>query len=108
MLRGCPSMLHQKLGEVKPTSLGLSHSVTKPVSDGLNILLASCYSLYHQVKKHQWVVEGPNSHDLKRFLAEKSSHLRQTADLLAERITILGAYPISTPRKQQEMTFFPN
>ncbi|MGC5325103.1 DNA starvation/stationary phase protection protein DpsA [Brevibacillus sp. SYSU BS000544] len=100
-------MLLQKLGEVKPNPVGLEYGVAKPTSDGLNILVASCFTLFHQIKKHHWIVEGPFFRDLHMMLDELAIHLQEYVDQLAERITLLGAYPISTPRKQQEMAVFP-
>lgn len=106
MLRGKPTVLQHKLGEMKPNSLGLPYTITKPISDSLNILLASSYVLYHQVKKHAWVVNGPERMAWGTYLIGFSRHLEQIADELAVRVTQLGAYPISSPRKQQEMAIF--
>jgi starvation-inducible DNA-binding protein len=99
-------MLH-KLGEVKANPIGLEIAHAKPISDAMNVLLASVYTLYHQIKKHHWMVEGPHFRDLHLLLDELAAHLLNMGDQLAERITVLAAYPISTPRKQQEMSVFP-
>lgn len=101
-----PMLLH-KLGEVKVNPVRIEPIYAKQVSDALNLLLASVYTLFHQVKKHHWVVEGPDFRDLHLLLDELAGHLLQHGDQLAERITVLAAYPISTPRKQQEMAVFP-
>lgn len=101
-----PQLLH-KLGEVKENPVRIEPMYAKQISDALNLLLASVYTLYHQVKKHHWVVEGPDFRDLHLMLDELAVHLLKHGDELAERITVLAAYPISTPRKQQEMAMFP-
>jgi starvation-inducible DNA-binding protein len=99
-------MLH-KIGEVKENPIRLDKLPAKQISDALNILLASVYTLYHQIKKHHWVVEGPDFRDLHLMLDELAANLLKAGDQLAERITVLAAYPISTPRKQQEICLFP-
>lgn len=99
--------VHQKMGEVKQNPIGIEQRQAGQISDGLNVLLASVYTLYHQIKKHHWVVEGPNFRDLHLMLDELAGHLLTFADQLAERLTVLGGYPVSTPRMQQEMCVFP-
>ncbi|GAA4710604.1 DNA starvation/stationary phase protection protein DpsA [Brevibacillus fulvus] len=99
-------MLH-KIGEVKENPIRFDTMQAKQVSDALNPLLASIYTLYHQIKKHHWVVEGPQFRDLHQMLDEFAARLLKLADDLAERITVLAAYPISSPRKQQELCVFP-
>ncbi|WP_139489546.1 DNA starvation/stationary phase protection protein DpsA [Brevibacillus dissolubilis] len=101
------TMLLHKLGEVKENPVVLDRGVAKQVSDGCNVLLCSVYTLFHQLKKHHWVVEGPDFRDLHLLLDELAAHCLTMGDQLAERITVLAAYPISTPRKQQEMALFP-
>lgn len=101
-----PMLLH-KLGEIKENPVRIEPMYAKQVSDALNVLLASVYTLFHQVKKHHWVVEGPDFRDLHLLLDELAAHLLAHGDQLAERVTVLAAYPISTPRKQQEMALFP-
>jgi len=100
------ALLH-KLGEVKENPVRIDRMHAKQLSDGMNVLLGSVYTLYHQLKKHHWVVEGPNFRDLHTLLDDLAGHLLGIGDQLAERITVLAAYPISTPRKQQEMSVFP-
>ncbi|MGE5703974.1 MAG: ferritin-like domain-containing protein, partial [Clostridia bacterium] len=58
------SRLLHKLGEVKGNPVRIEPMYAKQVSDSLNMLLASVYTLYHQLKKHHWVVEGPDFRDL--------------------------------------------
>lgn len=104
---GMQQMLLHKLGEVKENPVGLEIMQAKPITDNLNIALASVYTLYHQLKKHHWVVAGPHFRDLHLLLDELAANQLTIGDEVAERITVLGAYPLSTPRKQQEMAIFP-
>ncbi|HZG14187.1 MAG TPA: DNA starvation/stationary phase protection protein DpsA [Candidatus Bathyarchaeia archaeon] len=103
---GMQKTILQKLGEVKENPIGLDRMQAKQISDVLNVTLASVYTLYHQLKKHHWVLEGPNFRDLHLLLDEMAARLLSIADEVAERVTILGAYPISTQRKQQELSLF--
>lgn len=103
---GMQQILLHKIGEVKENPVGMDRMQAKQISDGLNIALASVYTLYHQLKKHHWVVEGPSFRDIHVLLDEMAGRQLTIADEVAERITMLGAYPISTPRKQQELSIF--
>jgi DNA-binding ferritin-like protein len=104
---GMQHVLLQKIGEVKENPVGIDRMHAKQMSDALNVALGSVYTLYHQLKKHHWVVEGPGFRDLHVLLDEFAARQLKIADEVAERITVLGAYPISSPRKQQEMSVFP-
>ncbi len=86
--------------------IGLSEDTAALLCEALNKDLAGLYTLYHQVKKHHWIVEGPNFRDVHLLLDELAAHLLKRADQVAERITALGGYPVSTPVKQQEMACF--
>lgn len=87
-------------------TIGLKESVTKNICEALNRDLASLYTLYHQVKKHHWVVEGPNFRDIHLMLDEMAAVLLKQADIVAERITALDGYPVSSPAEQQKLACF--
>jgi DNA-binding ferritin-like protein len=63
--------------------------------DALNTDLAATYVLYHQLKKHHWVVEGAEFRDLHLFLGEAAGEAEEFADELAERAQALGGVPVS-------------
>ena len=63
--------------------------------DALNTDLAATYVLYHQLKKHHWVVEGAEFRDLHLFLGEAAEEAEEFADELAERAQALGGVPLS-------------
>ncbi|MDY7021245.1 MAG: DNA starvation/stationary phase protection protein, partial [Cyanobacteriota bacterium] len=48
----------RQLGEMGDNPISLDHSVTKPICEGMNALLASFQALYIQYQKHHFVVEG--------------------------------------------------
>jgi DNA-binding ferritin-like protein len=65
------------------------------IVDALNTDLAATYVLYHQLKKHHWVVEGAEFRDLHLFLGEAAEEAEEFADELAERTQALGGVPLS-------------
>ncbi|MWG33634.1 DNA starvation/stationary phase protection protein DpsA, partial [Halomarina oriensis] len=50
------------------------------IIEALNTDLANAYVLYHQLKKHHWVVEGAEFRDLHLFLEEAYEHVEVGAD----------------------------
>lgn len=96
--------LIQAPDEITETALGLSRLAIEPVVRDLNRTLATTYTFYHQIKKHHWIVEGPEYMPLHKFLDEWAAALLKQADEVAERITALGGYPISGPAAQQELS----
>lgn len=92
--------MHQQPGEILENPLGLERSAITPVVQELNRTLSTIYTFYHQVKKHHWVVEGPEYMPLHKFLDEWAAELLEDGDAVAERITALGGYPISGPVAQ--------
>ncbi|MFO0409466.1 MAG: DNA starvation/stationary phase protection protein, partial [Dolichospermum sp.] len=51
------TILHN-FGQVYDNPVLLDHSVTAPVVEGFNVVLASFQALYLQYQKHHFVVEG--------------------------------------------------
>jgi DNA-binding ferritin-like protein len=70
--------------------------------DALNTDLAATYVLYHQLKKHHWVVEGAEFRDLHLFLGEAAGEAEEFADELAERAQALGGVPLSGGKNYEE------
>ena len=70
--------------------------------DALNTDLAATYVLYHQLKKHHWIVEGAEFRDLHLFLGEAAEEAEEFADELAERAQALGGVPVSGGRTLEE------
>jgi DNA-binding ferritin-like protein len=70
--------------------------------DALNTDLAATYVLYHQLKKHHWVVEGAEFRDLHLFLGEAAEEAEEFADELAERAQALGGVPVTGGKRLEE------
>ncbi|TKX76243.1 DNA starvation/stationary phase protection protein, partial [Halorubrum sp. SD626R] len=70
--------------------------------DALNSDLAATYVLYHQVKKHHWLVEGAEFLGIHEYLGEVAEDLEEGADVLAERAQALGGVPLSGGANYEE------
>jgi len=98
--------LRHPFGEVRDNAVELERSITVPVVEGLNFLLASFYTLYHQYQKHHWLVEGAEFGDLHQLFDDYAEKTRGYAEDLGERVNGLGGVPVSSPVKLQEMACF--
>jgi DNA-binding ferritin-like protein len=98
--------LTQKFGEVENNPIGLPKETAATLVKALNDDLGTAYGLYHQYKKHHWVVTGPEFRDLHLFLDDQAKGTLEAADHLAERVTALGGVPLSAPAGQQQAAGF--
>jgi len=87
--------VYQKVREVYPNPIGFDKSDAEKVVEAFNQHLCMTYVLYFQVKKHHWLVRGPQWHDIHLLLDEVAEELLLQADFFAERITYFGGVPIS-------------
>jgi DNA-binding ferritin-like protein len=74
------------------------------VCEALNTDLAATYTLYHQLKKHHWNVEGAEFRDLHLFLGEAAGNAEEFADELAERVQALGGTPVAGMEQMVEFS----
>ena len=93
--------VRQEAGTVEENELRIEKEKAEQVVDALNTDLANSYVLYHQLKKHHWVVEGAEFRDLHLFLEEAYEHVETGADHIAERAQALGGVPVSGPSNQE-------
>jgi len=93
--------LKQGIDQVVENPIGLALDKTRQVVRALNADLASEYVLYHQYKKHHWLVEGAEYWQIHKLLDEHAGQVLTYADMLAERITALSGVPISGPAEQE-------
>ena len=89
--------VRQQAGTVEENELRLDTDRAEQIVDALNTELANSYVLYHQLKKHHWVVEGAEFLPLHRFLEEAYENIEGGADVIAERAQALGGVPVSGP-----------
>jgi DNA-binding ferritin-like protein len=83
----------QEAGEVEGNELRLDEEKSEQIIDALNTDLAATYTLYHQLRKHHWNVEGAEFRDLHLFLGDAAENAEEFADELAERAQALGGVP---------------
>ena len=89
--------VRQPAETVEENALRLERDKAEQIVDALNTELASTYVLYHQLKKHHWVVEGAEFRDLHIFFQEAYENAEEGADRIAERAQALGGVPVSGP-----------
>jgi len=85
----------QEFGTVEENRLRLETEKAEQIIDALNTDLAAAYTLYHQLKKHHWNVEGAEFRDLHIFLGEAAGHAEEATDEIAERAQALGGTPVA-------------
>lgn len=95
-----------KYGEVGENPIMLDKSVTLPVCEGLNSVLASFQALYLQYQKHHFVVEGAEFHSLHEFFNESYDAVQGHVHDLAERLNGLGGVPVASFSKLAELCCF--
>jgi len=94
--------VRQQADTVEENSLRLDREKAAQIVDALNTELANSYVLYHQLKKHHWVVEGAEFRDTHIFLQEAYETIEGGADLIAERAQAIGGVPVSGPTNLEE------
>ncbi len=95
--------VQQEFGTVEESeALRLDEGKAEQIVDALNTELADTYTLYHQLKKHHWNVEGAEFRDLHLFLGDAAENAEEAADELAERAQALGGTPVAGMEAMQE------
>ncbi len=83
-------------GEVGENPVLLDKSVTTPVCEGLNLLIANFQALFLQYEKHHFVVEGSEFYSLHEYFSESYEEVRGHVHDLAERLNGLGGIPVAS------------
>jgi DNA-binding ferritin-like protein len=96
----------QEYGTYGKNPIGLAADAARAVGERLDALCASEYVLFHQAKKHHWMVVGAEYLPVHQFLDVVADHARLAGDRLAERVTALGGVPTGSPKNQQEHAVF--
>lgn len=98
--------LVRAFGEIGDNSVLLDSSVTMPVCEGMNVLLASFQALHLQYQKHHFVVEGSEFYSLHDFFAESFKDTQGYVHELGERLNGLGGVPVASFMKLAELCCF--
>ncbi|MBD2384541.1 Dps family protein [Cylindrospermum sp. FACHB-282] len=96
----------QKFGQVYDNPVLLDHSVTAPVVEGFNVVLASFQALYLQYQKHHFVVEGAEFYSLHQFFNESYEEVQGHIHDIGERLNGLGGVPAASFSKLAELCCF--
>ncbi|MEC4814273.1 MAG: Dps family protein [Scytonema sp. PMC 1069.18] len=98
--------LLQNFGQVYDNPVLLDKSVTEPVCEGFNVVLASFQALYLQYQKHHFVVEGSEFYSLHEFFNESYEEVQGHIHDIAERLNGLGGVPVASFSKLAELCCF--
>jgi DNA-binding ferritin-like protein len=98
--------LLQNFGQVYDNPVLLDRSVTAPVIEGFNVVLASFQALYLQYQKHHFVVEGAEFYSLHQFFSESYEEVQGHIHEIGERLNGLGGVPVASFSKLAELCCF--
>lgn len=98
--------LLQNFGQVYDNPVLLDRSVTAPVTEGFNVVLASFQALYLQYQKHHFVVEGSEFYSLHEFFSDSYEQIQDHIHEIGERLNGLGGVPVASFSKLAELTCF--
>lgn len=91
-----PEAVTQSFNQISENVLHFEHSITEPVCEGMNALLASFQALYLQYQKHHFVVEGAEFYSLHEFFHESAGEVKDHVHELGERLNGLGGVPAAS------------
>ncbi len=100
------STMVQSFTEVRDNPVLLEKSVTEPITEGMNVALASFQALYLQYQKHHFVVEGAEFYSLHQFFEDSYKEVVGHVHELAERLNGLGGVPAASFSKLAELCCF--
>ncbi|MGM3305897.1 Dps family protein [Anabaena sp. WFMT] len=98
--------LLQNFGQVYDNPVLLDRSVTAPVVEGFNVVLASFQALYLQYQKHHFVVEGAEFYSLHEFFNDSYTEIQDHIHEIGERLNGLGGVPAASFSKLAELCCF--
>src|SRR5262245_39172487 len=86
-----------KTQPIEDNPVGIARETAEALVPELDRHQASLFTLFHQVQKHHWLVEGPQFMDLHKVLQAHYEEIHAGVDRIAERITALGGVPTAAP-----------
>lgn len=90
---------------IEKNPVGLPKACMEQLVPELDRHLASLFVLFHQYQKHHWLVKGPQFRDLHHYLEDAYNEIHEQADEIAERMTVLGGLPTSSPTEQVNRSY---
>jgi starvation-inducible DNA-binding protein len=98
-------MTSQRISQIEKNPVNLPDNYTKQIIEHLNTDLASHFTLFFQLKKQHWIVDGPDWKHISAALDEYAKTVQGLAELLAERINLLGSIPLSDPSRFEKLSY---
>jgi DNA-binding ferritin-like protein len=92
----------KEAGTVEENPVRLDQEKAEQIVEALNRDLADAYTLYHQLHKHHWNVEGAEHLGIHEFFEEAYEDVEEAADGIAERLQALGGVPHANMRTLAE------
>ena len=96
---------YQNTSQVLPNPIGYDMDTAQKIVDDFNTHVASSIVLYHQIKKHHWLVRGPQWKQIYLLLDEYADEILEQADFFAERITYFSGIPVAGLPVFEEVSF---
>lgn len=96
--------LLRTFGEVSDNPVLLDKTVTTPICEGLNTVLASFQALYLQYQKHHFLVEGSEFTSLHEFFEDGYKAAQGYVHDAGERMNGLGGIPAASFAKLAELS----
>lgn len=96
----------QAWGEVQDNPVFLESTVTTPVCEGLNTVLASFQALYIQYQKHHFVSQGSEFYMIHQWFQDSADEVREHVHDVAERLDGLGGVPVASFARLAELCCF--
>ena len=96
---------YQTRSQVLPNPIGYDQKTAQKIVDDFNTHVASSIVLYHQIKKHHWLVRGPQWKQIHLLLDEYADEILEQADFFAERITYFSGIPVAGLPMFEEVSF---
>ena len=113
ILKRATPLVNQKAHEIQPFGhlvrmpIALAESVCKESVENLNQLLADTMTLRDLYKKHHWQVAGPTFYQLHLLFDKHYDEQNELADVIAERIQLLGGISIAMAHDVAETSLIP-
>ncbi|MEO1207994.1 MAG: DNA starvation/stationary phase protection protein Dps [Cyanobacteria bacterium J06638_20] len=90
-----------------PTRIDLATNVRETVVATLSQTLAASVDLKTQTKQAHWNVKGKDFYQLHELFDEMAGEIEEYVDMVAERITALGATALGTARVAADASILP-
>ena len=78
------------------TQIGITQEHLSEIAHSLNIFLSDEHVLYIKTRNAHWNIEGGDFFAMHKFFEGQYQELEEVIDNVAERIRMLGHYPVAT------------